>query len=68
VARECDLIGEYGVCGLFRRREGGEVGAGPPVIDARWRDSLRMQYLQRLRWPAARAARGFLRRFGQSDS
>ena len=62
VARECDFVGEYGACGLFRRREGNQAVAGPPVIDAVWRDSLHMQYLQRLRWPAGRVARRFMRR------
>jgi hypothetical protein len=62
VAGQCDFVGEYGACGLFRRREGEHVPAGPPVIDAVWHDSLRMQYLQRLRWPAGRLARRFVPR------
>ncbi len=62
VAKDCEFVGDYGACGLFRRREGEPPGPGPPVIDAVWRDSPRMQYLQRVRWPAGRLARGFLRR------
>ena len=61
VARECDFAGVFGCCGLFRRRAGGPAAAGSPIVDAVWRDSPRMQYLQRVRWPAGRLARRLLR-------
>ena len=62
VARDCDFAGVFGCCGLFRRREGGPAAGGTPIVDALRRDSPRMQYLQRVRWPAGRAARRVLRR------
>jgi hypothetical protein len=62
VSRDCEFAGVFGCCGLFRRREGGPPSAGPPTVDAVWRDSPRMQYLQRVRWPAGRLARRLLRR------
>lgn len=62
VSRDCEFAGVFGCCGLFRRREGGPPSAGPPTVDAVWRDSPRMQYLQRVRWPAGRLARRLLGR------
>ncbi len=57
VERDCEFLGEHGVCGLFRRVRGGPAGASVPVVDALSLDSPRMQYLQRLRWPAGRLYR-----------
>jgi hypothetical protein len=62
VRRQCDFAGVFGCCGLFRRREGGPQKAGPPTVDAVWSDSPRMQYLQRVRWPAGRLARRLMGR------
>ena len=59
VERDCALLGEQGVCGLFRRERGGPEAASVPVVNALGLDSPRMQYLQRLRWPAGRLARRF---------
>jgi Methyltransferase domain len=57
VEQDCDFLGEHGVCGLYRRVRGGPAEASVPVVDALALDSPRMQYLQRIRWPAGRLAR-----------
>jgi hypothetical protein len=62
VSCQCDFAGLFGCCGLFRRREGGPEAAGGPTVHAVWRDSPRMQYLQRVRWPLGRLARRVLGR------
>ena len=62
VTRDCDFAGVFGCCGLFRRSSGGPAAGGVPIVDALRRDSLRMQYLQRVRWPAGRVARRVLGR------
>jgi predicted O-methyltransferase YrrM len=59
VASDCEFAGVFGSCGLFVRRRGGPESAAvghpaAPIVDALLRDSLRMQYLQRLRWPIER--------------
>ena len=59
VERDCEFLGEHGACGLYRRTRGGPPGPSVPVVDARSLESPRMQYLQRLRWPAGRLARRF---------
>jgi predicted O-methyltransferase YrrM len=62
VQTQCELVGEYGACGLFRRTVGGPAVASVPVVDALSLDSPRMQYLQRLRWPVGRFVRRWVRR------
>jgi hypothetical protein len=62
VAETCEFAGVFGCCGLFRRARGGASGAGATTVNAVWRDSPRMQYLQRVRWPLGRFARHFIRR------
>jgi predicted O-methyltransferase YrrM len=57
VARDCEFLGEHGACGLYRRTRGGSAEPSVPVVDALTLDSPRMQYLQRLRWPAGRLVR-----------
>jgi Methyltransferase domain len=52
VTSQCDFVGIFGACGLFRRRDGQSQGTTGPIVDAVWRDPPRLQYLQRLRWPA----------------
>ena len=60
VARECDLLREVGVCGVFRRRTGPEPQS--PMLNAVALDGPRLQWLQRVRWPAERLARRWLDR------
>jgi predicted O-methyltransferase YrrM len=62
VQTQCELVGEYGACGLFRRVVGGPAAASVPVVDALSLDSPRMQYLQRVRWPAGRFVRRWMGR------
>lgn len=57
VSRQCDFGGEFGCCGLFRRREGGPERRLTPVLSAVSADPPRLQYLQRVRWPLGRLAR-----------
>jgi predicted O-methyltransferase YrrM len=61
VQSQCELLGEYGACGLFRRIVGGPA-VSVPVVDALSLDSPRMQYLQRVRWPAGRFVRRWVSR------
>jgi hypothetical protein len=57
VATECDFVGEFGNCGLFRRRS-----APPPTAtlttDLIRLDDIRTQYLHGLRYPAERLWHG----------
>jgi hypothetical protein len=62
VHEQCEFVGEFGVCGLFRRTRGGPAAGSVPVVDALSLDSPRMQYLQRVRWPAGRFVRRWLGR------
>jgi predicted O-methyltransferase YrrM len=62
VQTQCEFVGEYGVCGLFRRIVGGPAVASVPVVDALSLDSPRMQFLQRVRWPAGRFVRRWVDR------
>jgi predicted O-methyltransferase YrrM len=62
VKSQCELVGEYGACGLFRRIVGGPPAPSIPVVDALGLDSPRMQYLQRVRWPAGRFVRRWIDR------
>jgi predicted O-methyltransferase YrrM len=62
VQTQCEFVGEYGACGLFRRIVGGPAVASVPVVDALSLDSPRMQYLQRVRWPAGRFVRRWVSR------
>jgi hypothetical protein len=62
VREQCEFAGEFGACGLFRRTRGGPAAASVGVVDALSLDSPRMQYLQRLRWPAGRVVRRWLGR------
>jgi SAM-dependent methyltransferase len=58
VAADCAFGGVFGCCGLFRRDRGGAAAEpGPPVVDLLLRDSLQMQYRQRLRGPLGRTWR-----------
>jgi predicted O-methyltransferase YrrM len=66
VAAQCDFEGTFGCCGLYRRRRGGPTAlddgpAATPIVDALLRDSLRLQYRQRIRWPAGRRLRALAR-------
>jgi predicted O-methyltransferase YrrM len=63
VAQECDFGGVFGACGLFVRRRGGpEPESRPQFVDLLILDSLRMQYLHRVRRPLARTVRRLRRR------
>jgi hypothetical protein len=62
VEGQCEFLGEFGACGLYGRVRGGPATASVPVVSAVSLDSPRMQYLERLRWPAGRFARRWLRR------
>jgi predicted O-methyltransferase YrrM len=60
VPRDCDFAGVFGCCGLFVRRRGRPAGScEAPLVDLLLFDSLRIQYLQRLRRPLGRAWRSF---------
>jgi len=52
----------FGACGLFRRLRGGPPEPAVGSFDLLRYDTPRLQYLQRVRWPAGRIARGFLGR------
>lgn len=58
VANDCEFEGEFGACGLFRRRH-----APPPksvtTVDLLRLDSAKDKYLHRLRYPVGRAWRRF---------
>jgi predicted O-methyltransferase YrrM len=67
VATECEFGGVFGCCALFVRRRGGP--AAPPtgrpaslMLELIARDSLPMQYRQRVRWPLGRRLRAAQRR------
>ena len=57
VTRDCDFGGVFGCCGLFVRRRRGAPAADAPVADLLALDSMRAQYVQRLRRPLERATR-----------
>ena len=60
VERDCEFLGEHGACGLYRSTRGGPPDRrAVPVVDAQGLESPRMQYLQRLRWPACWLLRRF---------
>jgi predicted O-methyltransferase YrrM len=58
VQRDCEQAHQVGACGVFRRREGPDPQA--PVLDAVLLDPLRMQWMERVRWPAGKIARRLL--------
>jgi predicted O-methyltransferase YrrM len=62
VQSQCEFVGEYGACGLFKRIVGGPAVRSVPVVDAVSLDSPQMQFLQRVRWPAGRFVRRWVRR------
>jgi hypothetical protein len=45
VTSQCDFVGIFGACGLFRRRDGQSPGTTAPIVDVVWRDPPRLQYL-----------------------
>lgn len=58
VATDCEFAGTFGCCGLFRRAQGGPGRADrAPVLDLVARDTPRLRYLQRVRWPIGRRLR-----------
>lgn len=59
MARDCAFGGVFGCSALFRRDRGGpDPGAAPaPILDLVIRDPLRLQLLQRVRWPLGRRLR-----------
>ncbi|MGH3992632.1 MAG: class I SAM-dependent methyltransferase [Pseudonocardiaceae bacterium] len=63
LVEQCEFAGTFGACGLFRRTQGGSERPTVGAFDLRRYDSPRLQYLQRVRWPAGRALR---RAFGRS--
>ena len=58
LARDAEFAGVFGMCALFRRRRGGPPQPTVGTFDLLRYDTPRLQYLQRVRWPAGRAARG----------
>jgi predicted O-methyltransferase YrrM len=62
LARDAEFAGVFGACALFRRQRGGPPVPTVGIFDLLRYDSPRLQYLQRVRWPAGRAARGLLGR------
>jgi predicted O-methyltransferase YrrM len=64
LARDCEFAGVFGASGLFRRLRGGRARPGIGALDLRRYDGPRLQYLQRVRWPAGRLARRLLARTG----
>lgn len=58
MARDCAFGGVFGCCGLFRRERGGPGPASAaPILDLVIRDSPRLQFRQRVRWPLGRRLR-----------
>jgi predicted O-methyltransferase YrrM len=57
VARDCDFGGVFGCCGLFARRHRGARAPDAPVSDLLALDSIRDQWVQRVRRPLGRAWR-----------
>jgi predicted O-methyltransferase YrrM len=62
LASDCEFAGVFGASGLFRRLSGGPERPGVGSLDLRRYDGPRLQYLQRVRWPAGRLARKLLGR------
>jgi predicted O-methyltransferase YrrM len=60
VAGDCEFVGVFGCCGLFRRVTGGAAEGergGAPTADLSHRDTLRLRLLGRLRLPLGRRYR-----------
>ncbi len=59
MARDCAFGGVFGCSALFRRDRGGpDPGDAPaPILDLVIRDPVRLQFLQRVRWPLGRRLR-----------
>jgi hypothetical protein len=61
VARDCDFVGTFGVCGLYIRRTGPET-VGPAIAELMPLERAKDQYVHRIRNPAIRRLRRLTRR------